>query len=346
MRVSLKNSSGVELFNEFTTECNDCIGNCTSQSIKAICPIFNDNRRIGKVKDDNGQVFCCSLSKDDYSSAKLFKTKLDSYKAGLKEIQLIKEKLNIETQTLIHNLTSTNGHNIQELYAVVPQDLLTEDVYNQLENIQRIITANPIESAKAFLRIAKNNAAMKVEFSVINKLMDGGASLQNRRHPVKKVTLNLLHLFFQDFKEKNVYVRVEDNYDYLIFDYDIIHVALYHLLLNATKYIKQDSTLNVKFSKDEEDFYIILDMISIRIEENEKHKLLEEGFSGINAKKLNKDGKGLGLGITAKILALNNAELIISGNTIPSKSTYFSGVHYDNNLFKIKFKDYVQQQVS
>ncbi len=345
MKVQLTNIENVIIKNDFTTQCNNCISVCEKNSIKTTCPLFSDIRRIGKIKSESGIVFCCSDSKDHKASNKLFKKDQNHFLIGLEKIIETKNELNIETQRLIHNLTNTNGHNIQELYAVVPQDLLTKNLENQLENIQKIIVENPLEAAKTFLRIAKNNAAMKVEFSVINKLTEGVSSLKMKRHPIRKATLNLLHIFFQDFKDLSVYVNVQSNEDYLIIDYEIIHAALYHLLLNATKYILPNSTLNVNFSQSDGDFIIALDMVSLRIEDSEKNKIFEEGYSGKYAKKIQKNGKGLGLGTTSKILALNDAELIIDNNAKPNLSINNNGIWYDFNIFKIKFNNYAQHRV-
>lgn len=343
MRILLKNKNRINLHSDFSAECNSCISNCTALTKKVECPVYKDQRRIGFKENDLGEIFCCSNSKDYYSSSKLFINKLESILFGLKEIELIKEKLNLDSQKLIHNLTKTNGHNIQELYAVVPQELLTQNLNQQLESIQKKLIENPEEAARTFLRIAKNNAAMKVEFSVINKLMEGETTVRNRRHQIKKVTLNLFHIFFQDFKDISVYVQFDENDDYLIFDYEILHVALYHLIDNSTKYIRPHSNLLVKFNKDINDFYLRLEMSSLKISNEEKRNLFQEGFSGSVANKLGKAGKGLGLGTTAKILELNNAELIIENNIAPQKSIKEKGIEYEENAFVIKFKNYAQQ---
>lgn len=343
MRVQLKNKNRINLYSDFSIECQSCINNCSSLTIKLKCPVYDDERRIGFKKSELGEIFCCSKSKDYNLSSKSFVNKLESILFGLKEIELIKEKLNLDSQKLIHNLTKTNGHNLQELYAVVPQELLTQNLNQQLDSIKKTLIDNPEEAARTFLRIAKNNASMKVEFSVINKLMEGETNVRNRRHQVKKVTLNLFHIFFQDFKDINVYVSFEENDDYLIFDYEILHVALYHLIDNSTKYIRPNSTLYVKFIKEKDDFYLRLEMSSLKITNEEKRNFFQEGFSGFIAIKLGKSGKGLGLGTTAKILELNNAELIIENNITPSKAVKEKGIEYEDNAFVIKFKNYTQQ---
>jgi len=344
MRVQLKNKNRINLYSDFSAECNSCINSCHVLSTKIKCPIFGDERRIGMKENEIGEVFCCSNSKDYCASSKTFKNKQESYLIGLKDIELIKEKLNVESQKLIHNLTKTNGHNIQELYAVVPQDLLTQNLNFQLESIQKKLLENPGEAARTFLRIAKNNAGMKVEFSVINKLMEGETTVRNRRHQIRKVTLNLFHIFFQDFKDINVYVNFEENDDYLIFDYEILHVALYHLIDNATKYIRPNSTLTVRFQKKDDDFNLKLEMSSLKISSEEKIMLFHEGFSGSVAIKMGKAGKGLGLGTIAKILELNNAELVIENNFAIQKAVREKGIDYEENAFTIRFKNFAQQE--
>lgn len=345
MRIQLKNKNRIKLHSDFSTECQACINACSSLTIRLLCPIHNDQRRIGFIKSDLGEIFGCSDSKDYNASSKTFINKIESVLYGLKEIQLLKEQLNLESQKLIHNLTSTNGHNIQELYALVPQELLTQDLRKQLDFIKNTIISNPEEAARTFLRIAKNNASMKVEFSVINKLMGGDDNIRNRRHQIKKVTLNLFHIFFQDFKEINVYVYFQENDDYLIFDYEILHVALYHLIDNSTKYIRPSSTLTVKFQNDDNNYYLRLEMSSLKITDEEKKTIFQEGVSGLAAINLGKAGKGLGLGTTAKILELNNAELIIENNITPSKAIKEKGIEYEDNAFVIKFRDYVKQEL-
>jgi hypothetical protein len=344
-KVFLQGVNGSEIYNDFSSNCNECIKSCFSESKKLECPIFNDTRRIGKIENEVGKVFSCTTDKNLINSSKSFKREVSSKILGIEQLISTKEKLNSETKNLLHNLTKTNGHNIQELYALVPQEILTQNLNEQLKTIQKIIEEDSLEAAKTFLRIAKNNAAMKTEFSVFNKLFGANPSLHKKMHPVKKVTLNLFHIYFQKFKELNVYVDFDDNEDYLIFDYESIHVSLYHLIDNASKYILPSTPLHVHFHKDENDFSIILDMISLRIEEDEKNKLLEDGFSGRVAKKLSKSGDGIGLGRVGKILQLNDAELIIRNNVNPNKSINSKGVWYDNNIFEIRLKNYNNQQL-
>lgn len=64
MKIRLQNSRNIVLYNEFTADCKNCIDQCAVESTKLKCPIFNDERRIGIKKNDLGEVFCCSNSRD------------------------------------------------------------------------------------------------------------------------------------------------------------------------------------------------------------------------------------------------------------------------------------------
>lgn len=346
MNYRIKNIDGKYLFNDFPKNCDKCIDSCISESIKLICPIYKDERRIGKKANDFGNVFACSNNYDICNSSKTFKNKQDAILLGISEIDSIKEKLNIDLQKQIHNLTKTNGHNIQELYAIVPQEMLNQNINSQIEYIESKISENPKEAAKMFLRIAKNNASMKAEFSAINKLSDGKNAIKNRRHPIKKVVLNTYHIFSQDFKEKNILVQFDDNNDYLIFDYEILQASLYHLFHNATKYALSNTSLFVKFQKDSNDFSIMFEMISLKINPEERKEIFEDGKYGIFAKKSGKAGKGLGLGTTSKMLELCNCELHLETNSNLRNSKTIRGLCYEENIFTIKFKNYTEQTVS
>lgn len=79
---------------------------------------------------------------------------------------------------------------------------------------------------------------MKSEFSIYRKLdrEDGGTLI--RQYPIRIVLLNVLHTFFSDFSNNNIYVNVEDYFGKVRIDYETIQVAIYHMIENATKYAK------------------------------------------------------------------------------------------------------------
>jgi K+-sensing histidine kinase KdpD len=225
------------------------------------------------------------------------------------------------------------------LYAFIPQELLTGNIKNQFEEIENFIKDNPKEAARVFLRTAKSNAALKAEFSVFKKLFESKPILQIKKHPVHKVVMNLLHVFFQDFTDKGVHVEVGETTQMLNLDYESIQVALYHIMDNAVKYCLINTPLIIEFLKLEGNFVIRFDMISVQIESDEIERIFEEHYRGMSARELRKPGSGIGLNVVKRILSLNNAKLVVQPDSGGRNGKYFSGVKYQNNIFDIIFHD-------
>ncbi|QHS59913.1 sensor histidine kinase [Chitinophaga agri] len=334
--------NGSVLFSTLPVSCKNCISSAEdgSQTIES-CDSFKEKRRIAKIQNCKALTFACTNEYDLIKSSRIFKEKLAIYDELRDEINLMKkqiqEEYNQPIKRLIHNLTSINAHSIQDLYSLIPQETLTQNYLNQIKNIERLILAQPDEAAKTFLRIAKNNASMKTEFSVFKKLYETDPILQPRYHPVRKVIFNLLYIFFPDFTDQYIYVNVQENYDKLYIDYESMHVAFYHLIENATKYAKPGSTIDISFSNKEKEFSIDFRMLSLKIEEDEKLKILEENYSGSQAKKEGKSGNGIGLHLVNKILEMNRAQLIVLNN-VDKSSKFLGGVPYEWNIFRIIFR--------
>ncbi|MEQ7800533.1 ATP-binding protein [Pedobacter sp. ASV1-7] len=334
--------SGKTLFTNLKEDCNKCVELCNSNSkIIEHCSAFEEKRRSGKVTNGLSLIYMCTSQIDLLKSPRLFKEKILAYADMLKELELlkheIKEDVNQETKRLIHNLTSLNAHSIQELYNLVPQDLLTKDFRNQINTIRELIFKNLNDAASTFLRMAKNNASMKTEFAVFNKLYELNPSLQIKKHTVRKVIFNLLYIFFQDFTDENIYVNVEENSDKILFDYESIHVALYHLFENATKYAKPNQEISITFFRAATHFDIKIRMISIKITDVDIVNIFQENYSGEFAKKINRAGSGIGLSQVKRVLTLNNAELLINRNVDQKNHGTSDKTPYENNEFIIRF---------
>jgi hypothetical protein len=70
---------------------------------------------------------------------------------------------------LVHNLTSINAYNIQEIYDLIPQSVLASNWKDQLIFIEKEVVKTK-RNCNDVLRIAKNNIHMKSEFSIYKKL--------------------------------------------------------------------------------------------------------------------------------------------------------------------------------
>lgn len=299
--------------------------------------LVNGGLRVGKISSNLGNIFGASNKSDYIKSAQKFRTKLETILSSIayveKAIGTHRDATNANTRRLIHNLTSLNAHIIQEIYSLVPQELLASKSRNHIDVVLRIISESPREAALAFLAIAKANASMKTEFSVFKNLFNPQPHLQRKHHVVHKVLMNILYLFFPDFTDKDVYVSVNESTLTAWFDYESIHVALYHLIDNSSKYIKPRSQLSIGIFEQNKNAIISFKMTSLKIAEDEIQTIFEEGFSGELAKKTGKSGNGIGTFIMKKMIDLNGGALNV--NIHPETVKSIMGIEYQENDFEI-----------
>jgi len=328
-----------EISSNLKSECKNCFSECSTKGSMVECPIYFEKRRNGIIVNNNGTTFlCCSKTK----TTKLFRGKLEALSYAFPDLKLplnlitsgVKVKEQKRVNRLVHNLTSINAKNIQEIYDLVPQQTLTADVNTQLEKIIEIVTRNPEDTAMMFLRIAKHNIHMKSEFSIYRKLDRENPTLEKRNHPIHKVLMNVLHSFFVDFSDKNVYVKVGECRSQVSCDYESVQVALYHLIENASKYVRPNSTVYINFTETPNSINVSFEMQSLFIHKDEYDKIYEEGYSGQESKKTFKDGDGIGMWRIKQMLELNNAEIItIPGDNIEKEK----GFKFSTNKFIIQF---------
>jgi hypothetical protein len=247
---SIIDTEDTEIAANLTNECLKCYSNTNYTGKTIDCPLYNTKRRNGKIINNNGTTFlCCSSTR----TTKLFKGKLEALSYAYYDLNLpintIKTELKITEQKrvnrLVHNLTTINAKNIQEIYDLVSQEQLANSFNNQIPKISEIVKANPRNTALMFLRLAKHNLHMKSEFSIYRKLDRANPTLEKRKHRIHKVLMNVLHSFFIDFSDKDVYVNVGECRSSINCDYESLQVAIYHLIENASKYVKPKSNMTI-----------------------------------------------------------------------------------------------------
>jgi signal transduction histidine kinase len=237
---------------------------------------------------------------------------------------------------LVHNLESINGHNIQEIYDLVPQDVLAKNWKSQITFIKEEIAKDPDKAALMFLRIAKHNTHMKSEFSIYRKIeRDYNIELSVREHNLKNVLLNTLHTFFGDFNNKNVYVKVTDFFYKVKFDYSTMQVAFYHLIENSSKYTLSKSTVEIDAFDDDTWVNLKFTMTSAHVKPEEEKEVLKEGVSGENAKKMGASGDGIGLWRINQMVELNGGLFEPNFGPVSEKKM---GLEFSENVFIIKLK--------
>lgn len=330
------------IFSNFPSELIVLIGSEINRNKPILITFLGNNvpARFCFRKNNEGTLFICTVEAKYVNNFKKFKELINMSMISLKSMIEFKKEItthqNNMTQELIHNLTSLNTHNIQQLYALVPEKKLTENIHQQSETIKDIIIEKPKVTAQTLLRQIKNNLAMKVEFSVFEKTLKEYPSVERTEDYIRSKVLSILQIFILEFDEKNIEVRMGSCEKRLLFDYETLSVSLYYLFDNALKYSHRRSILNISFHEEKDSFSIHLDMSSLRIEKNELELLCQKGYRSPSAQKLSKEGAGIGMYRLQKTLGLNNAKLEI----IPryhQATKNIGGFDYDANKFKIKF---------
>lgn len=340
MKFLIKGPNGEVVAKRVVTECATCFASLPrGGTTKCRCPAFGKVRRFGVVMSTAGTTCLCSPAENDVNSVRVFRARLEAYTTVTPFVQGIRADLlasyNQQLNRVTHNLTSLNAHCIQELFALVPQETLTKNIWQQMNVVKEAMRASPDEAAKTFLRIAKNNLAMKLEFVAMRYVDEAAPHPAFREHPIQKVVLNVLHAFFQDFNDHGVHVKVEDCDAYVSLDYDTFHVALYHIMDNATKYVMPKSTVTVRFALESGRVHVLFEMMSLAIAKQEVHRIGEEWFSGDMAKHLQLAGHGMGMFRTKRLLRANNGYLSVRCNIDPAKATRHNGIEYEQNEFLV-----------
>lgn len=340
MKFYIESNKGEKIASNLEDKCQSCLDACnTLGTINNNCFLEPLAKRNGIVQNKKGKVFlCCGETK----TTKLFREKIENIAYAIPEFVQIRNTISEEVAQFenqrfrrsIHNVKNINAHNIQELYNIVPQEILTSDFTKQIDTIKNELLENTEKAARTFLRVAKHNAHIKAEFSTYEKITVTSPSLNIRSHRIRQVILNVFHTFTSDFEDIGVSMIIHEFNDRVNIDYESIHVAFYHIIHNASKYVKPNSKIIIKFKNEYNVVSIFIEMDSLFIEATEIDDLFKESYSGIHAKRHNKNGDGFGMYSVRKLLDLNKAQIQI----IPGREkTVLNKIEYSKNLFRIDF---------
>lgn len=302
----------------------------------------NKEYRIVSKTIEQNRICCVSDVADMVKSKKtmmkeiefLFRS-IDSFKAAYSSIR---GEAQIHVNRLVHNLVTLNAHNIQEVYSIIPQEVMQDKKNKWKERIVEYVSKDAYEASLAFVRIAKNTLKMKTEIDVYNALLSGKPNITIRSHELHRVLMNVLYVFFPDFTDKGVRVSVSESNVKANIDYETFQVAVYHIIENTVKYIKPDSELKIIIEKSQvsKKSSISLIMNSLQINPDEIDRIFEEGYSGSVAKRSQRAGSGIGLARVKELLGYNGAELRIDAKYDSAKPSILEHI-YQDNIFTIVF---------
>jgi signal transduction histidine kinase len=274
-----------------------------------------------KLSNDLYVIYLLTFDGDLIKSNRLLKTEAQIILTSAfnidGQIQKAKDRAESQTKRLIHNLKSLSAKTTQEIYFVALQSKLMESPRDALRYLEKQVSQSPREAAKAFLEILKHNTAQRAEFSAFHKLNGDVITLSKESHKIHKVLMNVFYLFFQDFTDKGVTVDVSHSDMHGLFDYESIHVCIYHIVENAAKYIKNGGRFSVSVTRLNGDMDVIFDMESLLIGDNETDRIFLEGISGDNAINEQLQGTGIGLYLARRMATINGGYLrVLNGRPL------------------------------
>lgn len=300
----------------------------------------NVEGRMAMRETSNGKFYVLSIDAKIITRTKSFKDFIDITIPSLEPLINVYKKIQIthkeRNEEFIHNVTSLASYTIQELFSLIPQRSLTGNLVAQKEEIKKIILSKPNVTVETLLHLIKYSLATKVEFSVFERTNKKDIFIQSEQHPVRNIILLVLQIFITDFDDKRIKVEMDSSDRMLNIDYDCLFVSLYYIFENSIKYCCPNSTYKVSFKDLEEEFEVIIEMLSIEIKHDEIEQLTLRGYRSETARQLNTDGKGIGLFRMCKTLEMNNAKLVITPR-INDYSRTLKKILFQKNEFKMIF---------
>ncbi|UKY37683.1 hypothetical protein [Pantoea dispersa] len=294
------------------------------------------------ARNDLGTIYAVSNINDHLKSNNVFYNKvnllLESIPSYIEIYNSAKIEANQHVKRLIHNLVTLNAHNIQEVYSIIPQEVMQNKSNGRRERIIAHVTNDPYEASLSLVRIAKNTLKMKTEIDVYNTLLTGNPALNKKTHQIHRLLMNVFYVFFPDFTDKGITVEVSESNDNVFVDYETFQVAIYHIVENSVKYIKPETVLNVDISKNPLTKKVVVQfrMTSLRIEPHEVDKIFIEGYSGEVARRCNRAGSGIGMPRAKTLLEHNNASLTVIPKFHTAQEAILEHV-YQENVFSLEF---------
>ncbi|MEX9949522.1 hypothetical protein AB7X11_13495 [Providencia alcalifaciens] len=302
--------------------------------------IKNGKYKIANIENDEFFIDVITDEKDYIKSKRMMDREISLIESSVKRIsesyELAKKEINAHANRLIHNLTTINGQNLQYVYSVISQSFFERknesSTADWLNLMNEEVSSKVDKATTSLMRIAKNSMQFKNEINIYNALLNNDFKLRIINHNIHKVLMNAFYVFFPDFTDASIKVKIHKTNIHVKLDYDTFQVAIYHIIENAVKYTKPHSELNVTAYEEENEIKIKFSMISLAIDKNEELLIFNEGYSGLEAIKFDKNGSGIGMPRTLQLLKFSNAGITLIAKRDADNETWI-GVNYHRNEF-------------
>ncbi len=292
-------------------------------------------KRQGWLKVGDGYIYLCTP--DTSISNSEFEILLNRfallYDAFCQNYERLKDIEHEENKRFKHNITTFASHIFWELYGLIPQDIFMTRGYKNLHNkVKNIVSENNSKTASTLINAIKYSKQISMEIDAYEYL-SGNAQILVQKHVLHKILMLSLSLYYEAFEEKQVKIIVEDSNISIDLDYKSFTVILNNILSNIQKYILPQSELKFAFKVIDNKVHMSITMYSLRIEDSERNKIFESGYSGLWASKIKLNGTGMGLYIVKRLLEQNKGSISIESNHNDFEER--NNIPYDNTTIDI-----------
>lgn len=321
IRSTIKNESKFLVFNSHKDK------NCEIGEFKQVYreSDFGNIRLIGDKKDDS-----LSTSRISTRTAKVYSNLIPF----LQEVQMTQKT---EYAIFSHNLITTHSRLQDEIESIIPEEKLAHalNYKDQISIIKDKLEKETLSTSESIFEIAKRIIDLEAQITGF-KILSGSIKPDIWRQNLKKVLLNILYPYYNDFKKNEIEIRVwideqlaADNL--VMLDYKVFNIAMYHFLNNAVKYAKPNSYIDINFDPARKE--LSFDMVSVKIEKHEIESIFEMKISGYHSKKLS--GDGIGMFMLKKALELLSTKMYVTPDY--SMVREYDDLIYTRNTFSIIF---------
>lgn len=322
-------------------KCTNCIKQYSGADKKGYssvkCDLYNEKRLVGARFVNSGSVLLCG---EGYGKSTLFSYDLDCLSSSLSALSRIKGDIEkykkdeyvARIRRVFHNIRTINAHSLQEMRALIPEHILRQHKNKSVDEVENLVGTKPNETALALFRISKDLNEIKSEFSIYSRLINGDQRIDKRPYNIRDIIMLVVYPFFEDFKKKDVVVNVDFFYGAVPVDFETFQVAIYHLIENASKYIRPHTNAQISFRKENGFQIVDIDMKSFHINPEEVETIFLEGHSGKEAIRSKLKGDGIGLYRAKRFVELNGGEIkVFPGEEVED----YKGSLYSDNRFEV-----------
>ncbi|EKE05883.1 MAG: hypothetical protein ACD_19C00168G0005 [uncultured bacterium] len=238
-----------------------------------------------------------------------------------------------------HTLRSIQGKMKQKIDGLASKkDFRAKNYKKSKEKIGVLINKNIDRAADIFCQLNKRIAEIDAHVEGFDVLYLGDKlRVSKKSQNIKKILLNIVSPFLKDFESNGVEIVYTFKDEYALqnkieIDYKLFNLAYSNFIDNAIKYTMPNSKIIVNFTKSPDSFFISITMTSIRIDQDEKENVFDEGYSGRYAEA--DAGDGIGMSVIRKALRLTGISIQIECDY--SKSFVVNGRKYVENTFVFK----------